>query len=91
MLPAACERRITEMKKAYSKPQIVFESFAVCTSIAACDVDTNLPTKGSCGLQYGPEETLFIDSTTGCSWQVDDGYDNTCYHNPTADQMLFAS
>lgn len=79
------------MKKAYSKPEIMFESFISSTNIAGCGVDTNLPSKDVCGIPQGPGVTLFMEGISGCSVNVKDGDNNVCYHNPTDTNMLFGS
>ena len=42
------------MKKVYKKPEIMFESFASSVNIAGdCEVTTNTPNSGYCGLDLG--------------------------------------
>lgn len=80
------------MKKIYSKPEIAFESFAMNVNIAACKVDTDLQAKGTCGIPYGGSGlVLFLDGISQCTYPGEDGFENTCYHNPTDDTRLFAS
>ena len=76
------------MKKAYSKPVIIFESFSTSQNIAAgCEVKTNTPAQGKCGIEWGTE-ILFLDSVgslcTGDSRVTDVGGDGEsngiCYH-----------
>lgn len=77
------------MKKVYSKPEIVFESFVMNTSIAACGKDTNLPTKNVCGIPFG-EDTLFsVGIIEQCTAPGDDNL--YCYHVPTDSTILFGS
>lgn len=85
------------MKKAYEKPQIMFESFAVSTNIAGdCEVQTALPSNNTCGLDFSGL-VVFMKGMNGCSnIQVDneggDGdYNGICYHVLTGDKNLFAS
>ena len=77
------------MKKAYSKPEIVFENFMSSTNIAACGIDTNLQTRNVCGIDFGGGTVLF---TTGISHCTEEGanYD-VCYDNPSDDNRLFGS
>lgn len=80
------------MKKVYSKPDIMFESFIASTNIAACGTDANLPTKDVCGLYLNPEEAAFTTAITGCNvYWVDDGTNGVCYHNSSSSSMLFGS
>ena len=83
------------MKKAYSKPEIVFESFTLSTNIAGdCDIKTNTPSDGKCGVENNNGfdiEVLFITNENGCTTKVQDGYNGLCYHTPTEDKNLFNS
>lgn len=85
------------MKKVYMKPQIMFESFALSTSIAGdCGIRTNTPSDGNCGYEmtdeFGDVSTLFLDSMTGvCSTYQPDGYNGICYDVPTDTGNLFNS
>lgn len=76
------------MKKVYSKPEIAFEDFSVCTSVAAgCEYKTNTPSAGNCGLEFGAF-TVFLDSMTNvCTGEGkitssggDGEYNGYCYH-----------
>lgn len=82
------------MKKSYNKPEIAFESFALCSSIAAgCGVHVDGANAGACGITFGGE-TIFMTGIAGCATQVetDDGlYNGLCYHVPTASSALFNS
>ena len=87
------------MGKIYTKPDIVFESFSLSTSIAAgCEVKTNTPHSGTCGVQYGAM-TVFLTGVGGCGHQLPfekdywvDKFGNAfCYHNPSEDSNLFNS
>ena len=75
------------MKKSYSKPQIVFESFTLSTDIASgCNL-TNVnqaSASAGCGLWVDDFDVLFNMGTgSACSVGPDDGQNNTiCYHNP---------
>ena len=83
------------MKKEYSKPQIMFENFALSTSIAAtCEVINSTPTLNSCSYIDLRDPTglqVFMTGIGGCTRKEDDGeYNGICYHNPS-DNNLFNS
>jgi hypothetical protein len=82
------------MKKTYSKPDIVFESFSLSTNIAAgCERKTNLHGKEGCGVPWG-NSRIFTDTDFGCKSVVEDGsgkYDGLCYHNPSESYNVFNS
>lgn len=81
------------MKKAYSKPQILFESFALSTSIAGdCEKMVGNPSRGTCGLPGTGGLTVYLDTVSGCDFTQDDGAgDGFCYHAPTDLNNLFNS
>ena len=81
------------MKKLYIKPDIIFESFVSCTSIAAgCDIPGGLHGKESCGYEFGRGEGIvFTDRRSGCLYIKPDGYNDVCYHVPTETTELFNS
>lgn len=82
------------MKKAYSAPDIVFESFSLCVSIASCDVIEKGATKGSCGYKWDAETKLFTTTLEGCTDLIEDGsgdWNGICYHVPTSDKDVFGS
>ena len=88
------------MKKAYTKPEIVFESFSLDTHIAAnCEKIVGNHAAGACGIEYG-DLVIFIEGKTGCSTDIgvtktpagDDGtYDGYCYHVPVDAADMFNS
>lgn len=82
------------MKKKYSAPDIAFESFALSSSIAACDVGTN-QSEGSCGYEFAPGIVIFVEQQQGCGTPTVDGskeYNGVCYDVPTEDlKQLFSS
>lgn len=87
------------MKKAYVKPEIMFESFVLSTNIAGdCETITSLQVEGSCGYETR-DGVVFIDMTMGCNVGVpkneaeDDWiYNNSvCYHVPIDTKNLFNS
>lgn len=76
------------MKKAYSKPDIFYEDFALSTNIAAgCGVKVQHYTDG-----YGfPYEGLYI-FTSVCTDPVEgDPEGGVCYQNPTDTTSVFNS
>lgn len=81
------------MKKAYSKPDIVFENFSLSTNIAAgCEYSTNFA-RDVCGFKFGPD-MIFLEKITGCTEKVVDGdgqFNGICYHNPSDDNNIFSS
>ena len=85
------------MKKAYSTPDIFFDSFALSENIASVNTNCahNVTTQYSniCGLWYG-ETIVFTIAATGCEYPIQDGspyFDGLCYHIPTDDNRLFNS
>ena len=81
------------MKKAYTKPEIVFENFSLSTCIASCEVKTNTPSAMQCA--YGETEfglSIFLDTVSACESWVQDGANNTfCYNVPVGTYNLFNS
>jgi len=82
------------MKKAYSQPDIVFESFSLSTSICAgCEYGTNF-TSGVCGYEFTDNIFIFLEGVTGCIFKVPDGssqFNGICYHNPSDLKNIFQS
>lgn len=90
------------MRKTYEKPEILFESFASSTNIAAgCYVQLNSPTSGSCAHKMDVGGGLLMDVFTEalevCTIKDnDDGtkdgaYGGLCYHVPNEANSLFIS
>lgn len=83
------------MKKTYVKPEIMFEDFSLCTSIAVnCEILINNQTLNNCGqpIEGLPGQFLFISQDTGCTRLVEDnGKDGFCYHVPIQENNLFNS
>ena len=83
------------MKKVYSKPEIMFEDFTLCTNIAAgCEAKTNMPSNiEGCG--YTPEGVtyaIFLEGMNGCDRKYADGaYNGICYHVPLESNTVFNS
>lgn len=84
------------MKKEYKKPEIMFESFALSTNIAACKFQTSFaPGLGSAceAYQLGRGgEVVFLTEFTGCIVTQADGiYNGYCYDVPTISLNLLNS
>ena len=80
--------RIMVMKKTYLKPEIIFESFALTSSIAnACDDKLSADTN-TCGIEYG-FDILFSTGTDSVCNKDEDLYN--CYHVPGENTSLFGS
>lgn len=85
------------MKKAYEKPEIMFENFTINVNIAAdCDIKTGLPTNNTCGMDFSGE-MVFLTGMGGCSDTAIDAvggdgeYNGICYHVMSNGQGLFNS
>lgn len=86
------------MKKVYSKPEIMFEDFALTTNVASgCEAKTNLPSKNLCGIDMSGFY-VFFSGMEGCkNAQIvkdengDGEWNGICYHVFSSDQNLFAS
>lgn len=85
-------------KKTYQKPQILFDSFSLSSSIAGdCELKTDTHGAGSCGITLG-NMTVFLASVEGClpplgvPVSVDDGdFNGICYHVPVDTLNVFNS
>lgn len=84
------------MKKSYTKPEIMFESFTMSTNIAACEVPYYGFGNGTCAIEGEGDVKFFSESAAGeCNYEgtglgitTDDGF---CYDIPTAGNVLFNS
>ena len=84
------------MKKVYSAPNIVFENFTLCNSIALnCEVKTDTKSQGDCGYAMEGVGWVFIVGMTGCGVGITDDmslqFNGFCYHVPVENQSLFNS
>ncbi len=89
------------MKKVYEKPQIVFESFEMSSSIAAgCEFTDVNATQGVCAYltRYGNRYVTIFTSDVGACHTTEqgggvqeDGYNRICYHVPNDNNDLFNS
>ena len=80
------------MKKAYTKPELYFESFQLSANIASCghfDYGTaNSGDPANCSFDLDGIGTVFSD---GCDYGTQDStWDSFCYHGSLA-EMLFGS
>lgn len=87
------------MKKVYTAPEILFESFTMSTNIAAgCEAIIDTQSQGNCGIEFG-SQVIFVGAFTGCSEnngdvtvEGDDGsWNGICYHVPVESNTLFNS
>lgn len=80
------------MKKEYSTPDIVYESYNLSTSVAACAVETNF-SEYICGYEVYPGFVIFKVGVDGCLNQIQDSAfgDKICYDNPSGLLNLFSS
>ena len=82
------------MKKNYSTPDIMFESFSLSTDIAGnCARPTNTPVQGKCALIYAGRP-LFVSGVDQCIFPIEDGsaqFNGICYYVPTNSTNLFNS
>ena len=79
------------MKKSYIKPDIMFDSFSMCGSVASCEINANFQ-ENSCGVKMTADITLFTEEAQGCSWKVkEQEYDGLCYHVPFESYNVFGS
>ena len=82
------------MRKAYSKPEILFESFTLSTNIAgSCQTDTYLPSNDQCGLDFSGL-IVFMEGMGGCTdIKVEDEggdgrFNEICYHVPYGNNLF---
>ncbi len=88
------------MKKTYGKPDIMFDSFQMCTSIAkACEVRIG-PLEGTCGMPWRGPLKLFAEGPSidagACQIDADidpvtEDFNGICYHVPVDSNNLFTS
>ena len=89
------------MRKAYSKPEIIFEDFTLSTNIAAgCEIITNYAVY-ECQYEVGRgsnKKNVFAaeyncDYSQGVQYEADGtpSYNGVCYHVPIESNNLFTS
>ena len=78
--------------RTYSRPDILFDSFSMCSAIAStCEASANFA-RDVCGVEMTPSISLFLEGVTGCSWIVkEEEYDGLCYHVPFDTNNVFNS
>lgn len=80
------------MKKIYSKPEIMFDSFTLTTNIAAgCGNRITTLAEGACGIELPGVGVVFLDNVAGCKDNPIAEDDMYCYHVPTENTKLFNS
>lgn len=82
------------MRKAYSKPEILFESFTLNTNIAGdCETKTNLASNSQCGMDFSGI-VVFMENMGGCtgikveSEGGDGEFNGICYHVPYGENLF---
>ena len=79
------------MKKAYSKPEIYFDSFELSANIAAgCEVITKNQTQGTCAYVVAGK-SFFVEIAACTTTPQDNELNNLCYHVPAEEYNLFNS
>lgn len=82
------------MKRAYSKPDVFFEDFAMSTNIAAGCEEFPHGFADGCGVLWG-HAIIFTDDMTGtCLSPTEEGaeeFNKLCYHNPDGGYNVFMS
>ncbi len=73
------------MKKAYTKPEIMFEDFSLNNSITAgCSVRVDGPSQGTCPYKVisgRKTNNIFMTTMDLCdTYEDDDEYNGLCYH-----------
>ena len=91
------------MKKVYTAPQILFESFTMSTNIAAgCESIVGNPTQGTCAVLGSGGVAIFNGTIGTCDFtpgeifganadNTDEMMNGLCYHVPTEELNLFNS
>ena len=88
------------MRKAYSKPQILFEDFTVSTSIATGCKETGANSAYlTCGFDFPGIGSVFTTALTAVctgfavpdNGDKDGVWNELCYHVPDGDNALFTS
>jgi len=85
------------MKKTYSKPEIMFERFAVSTNIAGdCTPPYMTGARDICGIPDNSGMFILFNTNVDGQCNLDGDINSTtndgmCYHNPSLDNNLFNS
>lgn len=87
------------MKKKYTAPGIIFESFSLSAAVTTnCDTKIDTISLDTCGVDTGVQY-IFFTTMNNCRTQPgafpipkeDDGFNGFCYHVPTEGTRLFNS
>ena len=77
--------------KSYVTPMLSFESFALTSNTAtSCGEHIDTHSAGTCGIDKGGGQILFLTGMSVCTDQVEEG-DVYCYQVPTPGNKLFNS
>lgn len=85
------------MKKAYNKPLLIVERFALSQTIASGCADMReygyptLARKWECGWDFNGAVVIFLEGVTGCVEQIKDGVYGFCYNGPVGGMSIFHS
>ena len=81
------------MKKAYSKPEILFEDFSVSSSIATgCSfISNNNVYDCKVTMPFGEDGSITVFAKGSCEFGYPDDYDNICYHVPIGNVNIYTS
>ncbi|MBR3640059.1 MAG: hypothetical protein IKN50_05585 [Clostridia bacterium] len=77
------------MKKPYTKPKLVFDSFEVATNIASCS-RTSEHEQNGCAVTAGGMP-IYTNEVSGCRFTMPDGSYGICYYVLDADNTVFGS
>ena len=81
------------MKKKYQRPELYYESFALCSTIAAgCEGIANFA-ENACTVTLEGEgyKLVLFNSNTVCLDSPPNADDYLCYHAPTENNNIFSS
>lgn len=81
------------MKKKYQRPELYYESFALCSTIAAgCEGIANFA-ENACTVTLRGDgyELVLFNSNTVCLDSPPNADDYLCYHAPTENNNIFSS
>lgn len=85
------------MKKTYSPPDVIYESFSLSTCIAGdCEVHTQTPAKEQCALPMEGLGNVFLVGMINCNGtqitdEMSSAINGFCYHVPIENSTLFNS
>ena len=86
------------MKKAYNKPLLIVERFALSQTIASGCGDMRrygyptLARKWECGWDFNDAVVIFLKGVTGCDLQLEyDDWEGICYNAPAGGMNVFHS